>query len=44
MEPPNNSAIAKVTGGSPQTDGQVPFLKTTLVQLTERGEVELVPT
>lgn len=31
--PRNNSAIAKATGGSPQTDGQVPFLKTTLRQL-----------
>ena len=37
-------AVAKITGCSPQTDSKAPLLKITPTQLTEPGDVELVPT
>lgn len=43
-ETPNNLAIAKATGGSPQSDGQALLLKKTPVQLTKHGEADLLPT
>ena len=42
--PQTPQAIAKAIGCSPQTDGKALLLKTTPVQLTEPGEVNLVPT
>ena len=35
---------SKIMGGSPHADGKAPLLKTTPIQLTEHGEVEMVPT
>lgn len=39
---PNNPVFVKTV--SSQTDSKSPLLKATPVQLTEHGEVELVPT
>lgn len=36
--------IAKTIGRSPQTDSKIPFLKITPTQLTEHGDIKLVPT
>ena len=42
--PQTTWAIDKAIGCSLQTDSKTPSLKTTPKQLTEHGEVELVPT
>lgn len=40
--PYTTHTVAKIIGGSLQTDGESPLLKTTPTELTEHGEVELV--
>lgn len=39
-----SQSIAETVGGSLKTDGKALLLKTTPTQLSEHGEVELVPT
>lgn len=42
--PNNPSCFQDYIGCSPQNDGKTPLLKTIPIQLTEHGEVQLVPT
>lgn len=42
-ESQTTQAIANAIDCSPQADGKIVLLKTTLLQLIEQGEVELVP-
>lgn len=41
--PPNNPGFDKTTGCPPRTDDKVLLLKRIPTQLTEHGEMELVP-